>query len=110
MALTIPHINGIDLDAERPPAALYVASRARIRAGKGVLAIKPSSWVRANGRPLAAQAGRSLYLLETCHATPEAARATARAMLIAEHTIEMRRYEAACAKLKKAGQALGLGT
>lgn len=107
--LTIPNVNGIDLEAANPPAVLYVASRERIRAGKGVLAIKPSAWIRANGRPLAVQAGRSLYLLETCYPTQEAARAVARAMLIAEHTIEMRRYEAACAKLKKAGQALGVG-
>ena len=38
--LTLTTINGIDTEATRPPAVLYVASRERIRSGRGTLTLR----------------------------------------------------------------------
>lgn len=104
--LTITTINGIDTEATRPPAALYVASRERVRAGKGVLQVKPRDWIKANGEPWAVQCGRSLYTLSQCHTTPAAARAAAQRILHAELVLENRRYADIKSRLAAAAKAI----
>ena len=104
--LTIPNINGIDLEAAKPPASLYTIGRDRVRAGKGPLKIKPRDWLRANGQPLAVQTARSLYTLSTCYTSAAAAKEVARAILHVELLAENRRHADMKARLQAARDAI----
>lgn len=96
-------MNGIDTTTPAPPAVLFYITRSRIRAGKGVRAIEPTSWVNWGGKPGAVNCKGGTYCgLEDCWPTELEALAMARAIVKQERQLESERFSLISARINAA--------